>query len=114
MDYTPASEVEVTEEHLQNARSLGLDHGRAVASWNEQPELTLQAIRDVDPMIVDLLPSPLSGEFADSFTIDGLLRDLDLPVYVDDTCAAYEDLIEKYEEGWNEAYEQELTERAGE
>lgn len=111
MEYTSAREVQVTEEHLNSARELGLDHGQAVASWNEEPAFTLKGMEECDPLILDAIPSPLSGEFSGDFSLEDLLRELDLPVYVDDTCVAYEDLITKYEEAWWESYEQELRSR---
>lgn len=72
------------EQLFKDAAALGREHGKAAASWffdGNTPtfayEHTLKGIREGDPMVMDQLPSsPLSGEFADSLTPAGLVREL--------------------------------------
>jgi hypothetical protein len=104
VDYTPATEVQVTDEHFEAARELGREHGHNAATWVEEPVALLKGIEEGDPQVMDALPQPLSGEWAGEFGLDDMLRDLDLPAYTDDTCVAYEDLILAYEEAFHLAY----------
>ena len=95
-----------TDEALKQAELLGRIHGVDAASWyfdgNTSPmvyEATLSGIEDGDPMVLDTFPSsPLSGEWADSFSMRDLAEEfgVDTEDYEQDCwlgmlAAAYED-----------------------
>lgn len=101
---------------LDDARSLGEQHGRNAASWWEQDAIggrasgdtravarrVLRGINDGDPEILDSLPCPnLSGEWADGMTPAELFAYLDIEVpddhesdpfnqWSDEICSEYE------------------------
>jgi hypothetical protein len=95
---------------LEDARKLGAEHGRAAGSWvidgntsRETARAILDGWEDCDPQIMDMMPAPLSGEWADSMTPARLLYELTDGVgeYVhtddelhDAACAAYEESFE--------------------
>ncbi len=98
------------------ARKQGLEDGTAAGSWvidgntsTETARKILDGIEDLDPMILDVLPSaPLSGEYA-----DGLLpRDV-LGWYgmtEDDTAA--DSILSAYEDGYSEGVMHEVERSA--
>ena len=84
------------------ASRLGREHGVSAAGWffdgNTDAlvyERTLKGLKDGDPEVLDSLPdSPLSGEWADSFSLVDLARELEVEQdddSFDDYCTAYED-----------------------
>lgn len=96
---------------MERARRLGAEHGRNSGSWvidgNTSAE-TARAIvagyEDGDPRVMDMQPSPLSGEWADDMSPSDLMLALDL-----DPSAIYEDIHEDdicdaYEMGFSEGF----------
>ncbi len=84
------------------AGMIGREHGRNAASWyfdgntkGETYEAILAGIVDGDPQILDSLPSsPLSGEWADAYSLSDLADELGVSQEDDsfpDVCDAYED-----------------------
>lgn len=68
---------------LDQARELGADYGKAAGTWveidsAEAARRILDGIEAGDPEILDMCPSPLSGEWADSLNEAGLIDELDL------------------------------------
>jgi hypothetical protein len=113
-----------------SANNIGLEHGRNAAKWFIQDAFggrytgdskaaarrVLQMLEDGDPAIWDSANVPnLSGEWADSYTESGLLRDCshgckvdsDIvdalePEEIDDICREYQDGASW---GWSSAVE---------
>ena len=86
----------------QAAEKLGRERGRADAGWVEihsgNAAAILQGIEDGDPETLDMMPAPLSGEYAGE-SIPELMEESGLdrdeiteqgPEAVDDWCDAYE------------------------
>lgn len=89
------------ENAIATAETIGRDHGRAAGSWVTDGNTTaetyrrlLKGISDIDPEVMDSLPSaPLSGEWADSYSLSDLSADTDVSQdsdMWDDVCTAYE------------------------
>ncbi len=72
--YLADTSEEREEEERERMREAGRDAGRAAASWllngnstREAAETLLRGLLELDPMVLDSLPSnPLSGEWADA------------------------------------------------
>lgn len=90
------------EATTEKAREIGAGHGKAAASWYfdgntnyQEYALVLEGIDIGDPRILDTFPtSPLSGEWADSYSPGDLASDLEVSQDSDawdDYCTAYED-----------------------
>jgi hypothetical protein len=96
-----------TETLIARADALGTEHGRAAGSWvidgNTSAE-TAQAIvrgyEDGDPGIMDMMPSPLSGEWADGMTPARLYESLGIP----DANAWSDEVCDMYEAAYAQAY----------
>lgn len=85
-----------------HATKLGTQHGTNAGEWATQnmsddtARWWLKGIEDGDPEVLDTMPgAPLSGEFAGSYDMHALYRDLEVSMW-DDTddgelCTAYED-----------------------
>src|SRR5579859_7892445 len=97
---------------IREAGRVGRLRGQAAGSWvldgnssQESARKLLQGWEDGDPEVMDIQPSPLSGEYADDPTQQSLLRELgykeaDFPDEADDIATAYE---QAYGEGsWEE------------
>lgn len=91
----------------RRASDLGTEHGNARGSWvvdgnssNEFCEKLIQGHEDGDPEVMDLQPSPLSGEWADEPTVSDILRELGIQPDTSDADMA----IECYEEGFSNAW----------
>lgn len=93
--------VTTVEAYEVQAGMIGAEHGQAAASWFfdgntpvEQYEAVLRGIVECDPMVMDSLPSsPLSGEWADSYSLRDLADELGMAMDDDsfaDACDAYE------------------------
>ncbi len=95
---------ELTQENVNAAMELGLEAGRAAATWFGQPDTDWAAVRsmldDGDPELFDGVNLPnLSGEWADGQTPRTLCEDLDLdPDALDEwdigtLCSAWEEAV---------------------
>ncbi|QGJ90088.1 hypothetical protein HWC80_gp048 [Mycobacterium phage Indlulamithi] len=91
------------------AAELGKDYGKAVGSWvvdgntsKEQCDKLIEGIDTCDPEVMDLIPSPLSGEFADGPTVYSVLKELGLDPAVFDE--QFDHLIDVYEEAFSESW----------
>jgi hypothetical protein len=101
------------ERKMDRARELGYEHGEAAGSWvfdgNTSPETiryVLKGLEDGDPAVYDSLPSsPLSGEWADSFSLNDLADELD----VSDSDEGFDDLCTEYEDGFTDGMESEVV-----
>lgn len=89
------------------AHDLGRERGASAGSWvidGNTSEAEVRAIvkgyEDGDPQVMDMQPSPLSGEWADDPTIGEVLAELG--VSEDDDVA--DDLLEAYEAGFGEGF----------
>ena len=99
----------------KQARALGAEHGRNVGSWvidgnttAETAARILQGYEDGDPEIMDMQPSPLSGEWADDPTPSSVLADLG----VNETDESSSELLDTYEAAFSEAYWDEVIRAA--
>lgn len=97
------------EANTDEARRRGLEAGKAAGSWvidgnttEETARRILQGYEDGDPKILDMQPSPLSGEWADGESADQLVSELvdlneasiswgELAELQDEVCRAFED-----------------------
>lgn len=91
-----------TTELADKAYELGRDHGAAVGSWvidgnttSDTASRILKGYEDGDSQIMDMEPSPLSGEWADSPTPQTLADELELAEEyrgseLDQLCTDYE------------------------
>jgi len=100
----PGGDPEVAEAA---ARAEGVEDGRAAGSWvidgNTTPETArriLRGIDDGDPEILDMEPSPLSGEWAGEPTPDTVLES----VGIDREDDRADDVLQAYELGFSEGY----------
>jgi hypothetical protein len=91
-----------TKTPEQVAEAIGREHGANAASWyfdGDTGESTYRAvllgIEEGDPEVLDTFPSsPLSGEWADSYSLADLASDTETPQdsdAFDDVCRSYED-----------------------
>jgi hypothetical protein len=86
------------------AHALGYAHGRNVGDWTIDDRTTrqeclkvLRGLRDGDPEISDMMPAPLSGEWADDPTPASVLAELEVD---DDDQDGTNELLQAYEEGF--------------
>jgi hypothetical protein len=100
-----------TDKHIAAAEALGQQHGAAAGSWvidgnttRETARAIVQGYEDGDPGVMDMCPSPLSGEWADGMTADMVLREVcagdGLLVSVGDDFR-YEAISDAYEQGFS-------------
>jgi len=105
------------EDLAKLAHKLGYDHGRNAGSWvfdgnttEETYRWFLKGLEDGDPEVLDRLPtSPLSGEWADSYSLADLADDLD----IDQEDDGFDDLCWEYEGGYAMGVEDEVHLTAG-
>ncbi len=97
----------------RQAQELGAYYGRNVGSWvidgntdRETAARILQGYDDGDPEIMDMQPSPLSGEWADDPTPTSVLAELG----ADDDNSS--DLLDAFEAAFSEAYWDEVIRAA--
>jgi hypothetical protein len=99
------TEIPTNDAIIARAEALGAEHGSAAGSWvidgNTTAETAQGIVRgyeDGDPMVMDMQPAPLSGEWADSMTPQELIHELTGEEYdlhsdefvKDAACDAYE------------------------
>lgn len=92
------------------ARAIGTEHGRNAASWVELDEATAEAIDDAQNVYDVLEPSsPLSGEWADGYSVEALFDDAVGRSMrpIEDGDFAY-DLATAYEDAYWRAFEAEV------
>jgi len=99
-----------TETYEDQAREIGTEHGRNAASWVELDEATAEAIDDRGVFDVLEPSSPLSGEWADGYTIDGLLDDVGFPEdqRVEAGGGTEANITDAYEDAYWSAFEYEV------
>lgn len=103
------------EDAERSIRELGAESGKAAGSWVADGNSDLKACRrmlqmldDGDPEAYDSLPSaPLSGEWADGLTCDGVLGE----VFGDEDFSDdwRDDLLSAFEDAWYAAMEDEAV-----
>ncbi len=110
----------ITEEQheklIARATELGKEHGTSAGSWVtiEDRYVAARLIRladDGDPAWDDAVgyTGPLSGEWADSLTPDGLFRELDAPPMDD---GEEHDILTAYEQEHFDSHRDEVLRRA--
>lgn len=110
----------ISPKLLDEAAQLGAEHGKSAGAWvidgNTSEETKLLALKldeDGDPEFYDRFgtPDPLSGEWADGLTPDGLLRELGLsPEFVEDWQSA--EICNAYEESFRDSHRDEVLRSA--
>jgi len=100
------------DETEQAARKIGTEHGSAAASWVELDEQTAQAI-DAGRLGVfeafDGMSGPLSGEWADGYSVEQLAFDCGVNDAGNDNPEAdWDDLASAYEDAYWQAFEAEV------
>jgi hypothetical protein len=91
----------------KRASDLGHDHGVNVSSWvidgntsQETCRRIISGYEDGDPEIMDMCPSPLSGEWSGGPTVYSVLKELGLTFRYKNA----DELIDVYEEAFSTAY----------
>lgn len=90
------------EEQIRKAEQIGTEQGEGAASWYfdrdtdyDTYKAVVDGLEDGDPEILDTFPtSPLSAEWADTYSLADLAEDTDCEQdsdAFDDVCRAYED-----------------------
>jgi hypothetical protein len=104
----------------QSAKKLGYDAGKAAGSWvidgNTSEETALAILKgydEGDSQVMDMQPSPLSGEWADDPTIADVLANIadDADVELDKD-GEYDDLLNIYEVSYSEGFWNEVIRSA--
>lgn len=108
------NEAMFTEKSAE-ARTLGYERGKSVGSWVIDGNTSDDTARDIiagyengDPSVMDMAPSPLSGEWADDPTIGDVLRELD----TDEGDDAADDLLSEYEVAFSDGFWDEVISSA--
>lgn len=110
---------------VRKAREIGAEHGKSAASWLEFDD-TASAARfynmceDGDPRIDEYRPnSPLSGEYADDYSMAELLRDCGVPDFIEfnGTDVQFDSLMDEiasaYEDAFFQSWEWKAQQAAG-
>lgn len=98
-----------------HAAKLGTEHGTNAGGWVDvtsdgAARRWVKGIEDGDPEVLDGLPgAPLSGEYADSYGMADLYRDLGVEKWDDSDDA---ELCRAYEDAYDEAVHAEVERRA--
>ena len=94
----------------RTAREIGREHGSNAASWVELDEATAQAIDDAGSVFDVLEPSsPLSGEWADGYSVEQLAEDCGIEPYDERALVQPgDDLATEYEDAYWQAFEAEV------
>lgn len=100
------SEQEI-DRAIVRASELGSEHGRAAGTWvidgnttHDACRALLDGIEDGDPAVYDALPSaPLSGEWADAYSVADLATDTGIGADHD----AWDDVCDAFEMAWHDA-----------
>lgn len=105
------------ETALAKARAFGVESGKAAGSWMLDGNSTvadaqklLDGWEDGDPEVMDLEPSPLSGEWADSITASDVYAAADMDE--DETEEAASEILSAFEEGYSEGFWDEVCRAA--
>lgn len=105
------------------ADRLGEEHGRSAGTWvidgntsNETRSAIIRGYDEGDPAVMDLQPSPLSGEWADDPTVKDVL-DLIMDIagveeFSDPDEMVSSDLLNRYEESFGEGFWNEVIRSA--
>jgi hypothetical protein len=106
----------VEDTLITQAEQIGREHGVNAAGWyfdgNTDTliyERTLKGLAECDPMVLDSFPqSPLSGEWADSFSVKDLCDELgydmdDEESHAWDTAETVNEICSAYEDGFHSA-----------
>jgi hypothetical protein len=102
-----------TTDAERAAREIGTEHGRNAASWVELDEATAEQIdRDGWGDVFADMSGPLSGEWADGYTLDALYVDSGLVESPDDLDdheqMIRDDLASAYEDAYWQAFGDEI------
>jgi hypothetical protein len=102
------------------ARRLGVSAGKAAGSWvidgntsSSAAARILKGYDEGDPEILDMQPSPLSGEWADGLTVDDVL--IEIALYADAGRIIEDerdDAIDVWLDGFSEGYWDEVIRAA--
>jgi hypothetical protein len=94
-------------EQNDKARKFGMETGRAAGSWVIDGNTTVErcgriidGFNEVDPAIMELEPSPLSGEHSGELTPLDVLQHCG----ADGDLEEYQDLIDSFEDGFSEGF----------
>lgn len=99
----------------KQAYAIGREHGKNAASWidvdsDDVARNILRGFEDGDPEFYDSLPKHgMSGEWADSYTMENLIEELELDRDGLDIECEKEDLFAEYDNGYNEGLEDALV-----
>lgn len=112
--------AELGAEHGEDAASSAADDlfgGRSTGKVAMRAAIVLEAIKDGDPRLDEFMPRPdLSGEWADSFTVERLADELSIPYGSDDDAELFVELLneaaDEYERAYRDAAEDELARQA--
>jgi hypothetical protein len=110
----------MTDKELETAcgkaQAFGYECGTNAGSWMldgnsslDYAQKLLDGIEDGDPIVMDLQPSPLSGEWADGLTFGDVYRAADFDP--EDTDAA-PDILDAFELGFGEGFWDEVARSA--
>lgn len=96
-----------TLDLVAKALELGTERGKSQGSWvidgntsNAFAQKVIDGYDDGDPEIMDMCPSPLSGEFADDPTVHDVLKEIGIE-WSDDRA---DEVIDAYEEAFSKAW----------
>lgn len=115
--------VEQVTDYRQVAavRALGSEHGHSAGTWAidgnttvETARAILQGIEDGDPAVMDMQPSPLSGEWADGASAEDVYRIAGIATFDEygDPIGGSDMLLVEYEESYSTAYWAEVSRAA--
>ena len=98
---------------LAYAQELGYEHGNASGSWVEfRSEASARSFiagyEDGDPEVMDMEPSPLSGEFAGEPTPKSILEECDY----EESRPGADSVLSTYEQSFHDAWWQEALKTA--
>ena len=95
------------EDIFARALALGIAHGHNVGSWvidgntsDETKRRIIVGYNDCDPEVMDIQPSPLSGEWGGDPSPSDILTELG----TDEDDNAADDLLTEYESGFSQGY----------
>jgi len=99
-----------TTTYEDQAREIGTEHGRNAASWVELDEATAQKIDEAGSWadVIEPGSGPLSGEWADGYSIPRLLEDVGVPSKNMSTAEEMDDLASAYEDAYWQAFGEEV------
>ena len=95
------------EDIFARALALGIEHGHNAGIWvidgntsDETKRRIIDGIEDCDPEVMNMQPSPLSGEWGG----DPSPRDILAELGTDEDDDAADDLLTEYESGFSQGY----------